>query len=92
MAENPVLTLNELEALARCADPLRTSGPASAQQLARIATFERVAAPFRTLVASARRLIAAGQRIGPELEKELRHAAHGLARARKRAGTRWTEP
>lgn len=85
-----MLTLNDLDQLERCADPIRPSAAASAQQLQRITTFELAAAPFRKLVASSRRLIAAGQRIGPELEEELRRAAHALSRARGRLGPRTT--
>ena len=82
-----MLTLEDLTTFAQSAEPLRPTRAVTAGQLDRIATFEHAAAPYRTLLRSARNLLEGGRTIGPDLEKELRDGARALGRARRRLGT-----
>ncbi len=81
-----MLTLDQLDQLARAADPIVASPGTGAQRLRAIGTFERVATPYRMRVRSARLIVVGGQQIGPELERELRRGALALARVRERLG------
>lgn len=81
-----MLTLDQLDQLARAADPIVASPGTGARRLESIGTFERAATPYRMLVRSARLIVVGGQQIGPELEQELRRGALALARVRERLG------
>ncbi|HYD42109.1 MAG TPA: hypothetical protein VEB43_14860 [Anaeromyxobacter sp.] len=80
-----MLTLKDLDALERCAEA-GAPGDSSAQDADRTATFERMAAPYRRLLRSARELVAAGRSIGPELEEELRLGCRALSGLRRKLG------
>lgn len=90
--EAPVLTLGDLDALARSADPVPPAADADARQLGRRARFERAAAPYRALLESARRLLLAGRSIGPELELQLVQGARALERIRETLGAAASSP
>lgn len=79
-----MLTLEDLNTLQQSAEPVSPSSEAGTKQIDRIASFERAAGPYRTLLRSARQLLVAGRSIGPELEKELRQGSRALWRTRQR--------
>jgi hypothetical protein len=81
-----VLTLKDLDALERCAEPVGAPEGGGARDADRLATFEHMAAPYRRLLRSARELVAAGRSIGPELEEELRQGCRALAGLRRKLG------
>ncbi len=81
-----MLTLDDLDALGRSAEPVGVSEDAGTLHADRIATFEGAAGPYRSLVRSARLLLLAGRSIGPELEQQLRKGAYGLWRIRQTLG------
>jgi hypothetical protein len=81
-----VLTLDDLEALGRSAEPVGASFETGTLQAEWIATFEGAAGPYRTLLRSARLLLLVGRSIGPELELELRRGANALWRIRQTLG------
>lgn len=80
------MTLDDLDALGRSAEPVGASLDTGALQAERIATFEGAAGPYRTLLRSACLLLLAGRSIGPELEQELRQGAYALWRIRRTLG------
>lgn len=81
-----MLTKDDLDSFERSAEPVRRPDSAGVLEWERIAAFERTAEPYRSLLRSARLLLMAGRRIGPDLETELRAGARALVRARERLG------